>query len=113
VVKEALNNIVRHADAAEVRLSATMGRNGLTLTIEDDGRGFADQTAAIGADGLRNMDERMREVGGRIEIASAPGSGTRVIITLPWTREITASASNPGATSAPDPGRPLDNVQIP
>jgi signal transduction histidine kinase/ligand-binding sensor domain-containing protein len=86
VVKETLNNIVRHAEATEVRLCATIGVNDITLTIEDNGRGFADKSAAVGADGLRNMDERMREVGGHVEITSALGQGTRVTIWLPSNR---------------------------
>jgi signal transduction histidine kinase/ligand-binding sensor domain-containing protein len=95
VVKETLNNIVRHAEATEVRLCATIGLNDITLVIEDNGCGFADKTAAVGADGLRNMDERMREVGGHVEITSAPGNGTRVTIWLPSNR----SANSPPTMS--------------
>ena len=57
--------------------------DGAVLEVDDDGRGF-DPAAATGTgQGLRNLRERARELGGRAEIDSAPGSGTTVRVTIP------------------------------
>ncbi len=77
VSKEALNNIVQHARAGEVRLSATVAEGLVTLTIEDDGQGFGLRSRDAFADGLGNMRQRMQEAGGHCEIESVPGKGTR------------------------------------
>jgi len=54
------------------------------LRIEDDGRGFEGVPNDAGADGLRNMCQRMKEIGGGCDIKGKPGSGTRVTLVLPW-----------------------------
>lgn len=87
VVQEALNNMVRHsrAETAAVRVR----RRGMLilLSIEDDGTGFSmvpDSSAPpTGRFGLSGMAERVRILGGRIEIDSAPGSGTRISVSVP------------------------------
>ncbi len=85
--KEALHNAIKHAGAAEVRISLTVEPAGFTLTVEDDGNGFASETSLAGTpsgrpqrsgNGLANMRQRLAEIGGRCEIESAPGKGTRV-----------------------------------
>jgi signal transduction histidine kinase len=91
--KEALHNIVKHAAAAEVRVSLTIERQVFTLCIEDQGCGFAPQTAGKEAapdparlatgNGLSNMQQRLAEIGGRCEIQSAPGQGTKVAFIVP------------------------------
>ncbi|HEV2453797.1 MAG TPA: sensor histidine kinase, partial [Verrucomicrobiae bacterium] len=83
-VKEALNNAVRHAQAAEVRLRATVNEESLILTVEDDGRGFAGASDDPTADGLRNMRQRMEEISGQFNIESALGKGTKVTLTCLW-----------------------------
>lgn len=85
-VKEALNNVVRHSRANEVRLRMTVDGDRLNLVIEDNGKGFGD-CASGGegeADGLRNMRHRMEELGGKFRIESAPGAGTRMFLECPW-----------------------------
>jgi signal transduction histidine kinase/ligand-binding sensor domain-containing protein len=82
VSKEALNNIVKHARAGEVHLSADIDEGSVTLTIEDDGRGFDQRSRDAFADGLGNMRQRMQEAGGHCEIESVPGRGTRVIFRI-------------------------------
>jgi signal transduction histidine kinase len=89
VVKEALNNVVRHAAAQEVVLRVEVGESSLRLTIEDDGRGFAPSPEAGGGNGLPNMRQRLAEVGGGCEIASAPGGGTRVLLSVPLSADNT------------------------
>jgi signal transduction histidine kinase len=83
-VKEALNNAVRHAHATEVQLRAAVNEETLVLTIEDDGCGFQSITANPSADGLRNMRQRMEEIGGQFDLASQPKTGTQVTLTFFW-----------------------------
>jgi signal transduction histidine kinase len=87
-VKEALNNAVRHSHAMEVRLRAAVSEESLVLTIEDNGCGFETAPDHPSADGLRNMRQRMEEIGGRFEIASTPKTGTKVTLTLLWSPPI-------------------------
>jgi len=83
-VKEALHNIVKHSAATEVWLRATFTPQALDLVIEDNGRGFENAPDDALADGLRNMQQRLADIGGRCRIESQPGSGTKVLIHLPW-----------------------------
>jgi ligand-binding sensor domain-containing protein/signal transduction histidine kinase len=82
VLKEALNNSVRHAQASEIRLSLAVTEESLHMVIADDGRGFDHASDPVGADGLRNMRQRMEAIGGRCLIESR--SGTSVLVFLPW-----------------------------
>jgi len=89
-VKEAVNNVVKHAKATEVWLRLSVAPDAFTLVIEDNGRGMpADEGATgVGADrlasgsGLANLRKRLAAVGGRCEIHSASGRGTRVEMTV-------------------------------
>jgi signal transduction histidine kinase/ligand-binding sensor domain-containing protein len=83
-LKESLNNVVRHADASEVRLRLTATDELLSVIVEDNGRGFAKAPDSTGADGLHNMRQRLSAMGGRCVIESTPGAGTRVCLFLPW-----------------------------
>lgn len=82
LTREALSNVVRHANAktAIVRL-VRVGRGGL-LGIEDDGTGF-DPRLDSGGNGLRNMRERASSLGGKLRITSKNGRGTNLQITFP------------------------------
>ena len=84
VVKEALNNIARHAQASQVFLRVTATEEQISMTVEDNGRGFAHAPDNASADGLRNMRQRMEEISGRFQIESRPGTGTRVSFLYPW-----------------------------
>lgn len=83
LVKESLNNIVKHAGASEVLLRAEVGDGLLTLHIEDDGTGFEQAPDNAFSDGLHNMRERLLALGGSFRITSAPGRGTSVTAQLP------------------------------
>jgi signal transduction histidine kinase len=85
VVQEALNNALKHADAGEISVSIEQdARGALTLTIEDNGRGFDPQTAVNGSGlGLTSMRERIEKIGGAISYQSAIGKGTKVRIEIP------------------------------
>ncbi|EDY16767.1 histidine kinase [Chthoniobacter flavus Ellin428] len=85
IVREAVNNAVKHARATEVRLTVEPHPAGLHLMIADDGRGF-DQNGTIG-NGLANLRERTTDLGGTCQITSTPGSGTTLALRLPWPPE--------------------------
>ncbi len=88
VVQEALTNIVRHANAQHALVHAQFSADQLTIVVEDDGDGF-DLDALTHADrpnvglGLLGMKERVDNVGGRLDIDTAPGTGTRLKVSLP------------------------------
>jgi len=84
VIKEALQNIVKHARATEVCLRIHAPGPGLRIVIEDNGCGFDRPPEDALADGLRNMRQRMDEIGGRCLIQSRPGTGTEIVIEMPW-----------------------------
>jgi signal transduction histidine kinase len=81
--REALANIQRHAEAsaAHVRIDAQRGQ--IVLEVSDNGRGFDPADGNPGHFGLESMRSRAAEIGGRITITSAPGSGTLVQVCVP------------------------------
>ncbi|HUK32294.1 MAG TPA: ATP-binding protein, partial [Vicinamibacterales bacterium] len=84
VVQEALHNAYKHSAATYVAIQLTSNDpRGLALTIIDDGIGFNVDDAWVCGLGLVSMAERVESVGGRMEIRSGPGSGTRVQVTVP------------------------------
>ena len=83
VVKEALQNIVKHAHATEVWLHVGVGEQRLQIAVEDNGCGFERAPDDAWADGLRNMRQRLAEVGGECDIRSEPGKGTTISVALP------------------------------
>ena len=83
--KEAITNVVRHADASSAWLRLKLEPDRFTLEIQDDGRGPAGtkEERAQARNGLRNMGKRMEDVGGSFEIGPAPERGTLVRLTAP------------------------------
>jgi len=81
IVQEALNNVVRHAQARKVWVDLQSDGVDLVLRVRDDGKGMA-ATARHAGIGLSSMRERARGVGGRLEIVSAPGDGCCVELHL-------------------------------
>ena len=86
VAKEALHNVVKHAQATEVWLRVNVSDARLQLTVEDNGSGFDCPPENAWADGLRNMRERLAEMGGKCQVRSQGGLGTKVIFEVPWQR---------------------------
>jgi signal transduction histidine kinase len=82
LVQEALTNIAKHAEAHAVTLQVTQAEQRLDVLVSDDGTGF-DPDAERAGFGLTGMRERVELVGGRLQIESMPGSGTRVGATVP------------------------------
>jgi two-component system nitrate/nitrite sensor histidine kinase NarX len=86
VIQEALTNVRKHAEATSARVSVVREADAVTITVEDDGRGFDVTGALLGGDGsfgLHTMHERMELVGGSLSIVARPGQGTRVIARVP------------------------------
>jgi signal transduction histidine kinase/ligand-binding sensor domain-containing protein len=79
IAQEALNNVLKHAQARRVVVSLVQDPRRVTLEIADDGLGFDPSEASRGGGmGLRGMRERAAEIGARLEVQSAVGSGTMV-----------------------------------
>lgn len=77
IAQEALSNAVRHAHANRISLELRRSDSELILLVEDDGGGLPPELPADGM-GLRTMAYRARMMGGELEVASAPGGGTRI-----------------------------------
>ena len=84
MLREALNNVARHAHATRVRVAMTADADGLCLRVEDNGRGFDIPQARPGGQGLQNLRRRASDAGMNLAIQSTADTGTRVTITLPW-----------------------------
>ncbi len=92
IIQEALTNARKHARAPAVRVSLQLVGDHVAVTVEDDGVGFDPALPATAAGqhyGLGFMRDRAAEVGGSVEIRSAPGAGTQVRITVPRRKEET------------------------
>jgi signal transduction histidine kinase len=84
IAREALSNAVRHAAATRTTLQIGEVDGQLKLEIADDGTGFdAGAPAVDGHQGLANMRRRAESLGGNLMLESAPGRGTRIIVTVP------------------------------
>ncbi len=89
IVNEALSNVARHAAASRAWVDASSGPDGsVVLRVRDNGRGFdASIGAPLGHQGLANMRSRAAGIDATLEVASEPGSGTTISITLPRTNQ--------------------------
>jgi signal transduction histidine kinase len=85
--QEALRNVMAHSDARHVDVSVILENSHAGLTIADDGRGFTPEAAEAARDdghlGLRVLADMARDAGGRLDIDSEPGRGTRVLLEVP------------------------------
>ena len=78
IVQEALNNVVKHAQASEARVRLHLTEP-MWIEIEDQGRGFdLEQAQNSGRIGLQSMRERAAEIGWGLQITTSPGAGTRI-----------------------------------
>jgi len=86
IAQEATANAVKHSDANNVRLALSYGPETIQLVVEDDGNGFDIEStgnALSGHFGLLGMRERAEKIGGGLDVVSAPGAGTKVVVTVP------------------------------
>jgi signal transduction histidine kinase len=81
MVKEAVHNVIKHANATEVQISLQFADRVLTIEVKDNGRGF-DASKIQRGRGLSNMEQRMKSLGGLWTRVSEPGSGTRIRLEL-------------------------------
>ena len=81
IFKETLNNIVKHSEAKCVKISINDKAGKFSMKIEDDGKGF-DLGKVNYGEGLKNIQKRVKEMNGYLEINSTPGMGTEILIIL-------------------------------
>jgi signal transduction histidine kinase len=86
IVREALSNSVRHAQARNELISLRQQDDRARLIIEDDGNGFNPDLVDGGGEGLKNMAARASRLGARFELQSQAGQGTRLIFDIPVER---------------------------
>ncbi|MCC6625784.1 MAG: sensor histidine kinase [Chloroflexi bacterium] len=97
IVQEALANVFKHAGAAHVTVELGFAADGVRLSIADDGRGLTpvNGTAGERGFGLTTMRARAEELGGRFEVTSTPGTGTRLTVHVPATSHHVARRTVP------------------
>lgn len=82
VVKEALHNILKHAQARQVGLQLAIGNGNLMVKITDDGVGMCEEASLNGGNGLRNMERRAAALGGSLSVEEGPGTVLRLTVPL-------------------------------
>ncbi len=93
IVQEAITNAVRHANAKEIIVSLARAKGVLSVEIRDDGCGFEVKVRQRDALGLVSMAERALAVGATLQVISAPGRGTSVVLTCPLMRRVPRPAA--------------------
>jgi signal transduction histidine kinase len=88
-VLEALQNVQKYAGANRATVRLREEDTGLSFEVEDDGIGFDTATLKKGS-GTQNMQDRLEALGGSVELASTPGSGTRVLGRIPLSAAVIA-----------------------
>jgi len=96
IAQEALTNVERHAGATRVEIDLRGHRRGGTLRVSDNGVGLRGAGGATGL-GLRNMQERMEQLGGKLEIIQGKGRGTTIEATVPLSHLLTPEETSPDA----------------
>lgn len=87
IAREAITNIIKHAKATSVTIRLWSRDDLLFLSVRDNGAGFAvGELEASPGQGLRNMAQRAKDMGGRLFVKSAPGTGTELTVTVPMAR---------------------------
>jgi len=83
ICREAITNVIRHAEANKVEINLVFGRDRLRATIKDDGKGFVLDKSEGDYFGIRGMRERTQILGGELVIHTAPGIGTKIGMSIP------------------------------
>jgi signal transduction histidine kinase len=91
IIREALNNIVKHAEVYEARMTLDFGNDKVLLKVEDHGKGFDPSSIDPTKNkmGLASMRERVEKFGGTLALDSQIGIGTKITVDIPVTKEIT------------------------
>lgn len=82
LIQESLTNVLKHANASHVEVSAAEGEGAIQIAVRDDGDGFDPATSTAGR-GLTGMRERIELLGGEIMVSSKPGEGTEISARVP------------------------------
>lgn len=101
LAQEALQNMVKHAQASHAWITLEKNSRGLRLSIVDDGKGFEPRQLHFQSPGLGfvGMRERVQLLGGQLRIGSAPGQGATIQVFLPLKRKrVTLKNNHPGFT---------------
>ena len=84
IAQEGLNNVVKHAEATEVRIHLHYDEDTVLLEMIDNGKGFEPESAPqSGGFGLQGIQERVQQLGGTLNIESVPRRGTRLSVRIP------------------------------
>ena len=102
-IKETLNNAVKYSAATELNLQIRRQGNRLLVVVQDNGRGFDPAAVKPGRNGLANLAQRMRELGGTCVLTSQPGQGCRIEFLVPLTHRQRRSWGGP---NRPGPSHP-------
>jgi signal transduction histidine kinase len=82
IFKETVNNAAKYSQASKIEINLLRQNHSLVMSIKDNGQGFDEQTIKAG-NGLRNLRERAKEINGTLELRSAIGKGTEVVLEVP------------------------------
>ncbi len=90
IFKEAVNNIVRHSEATNVRIELSVENSEVGLRVSDNGIGFdiAHPKPSSGGHGITGMRDRVEQLGGRLQIISQEGTGTTIALSLPLSEPV-------------------------
>lgn len=94
IAREALSTSLRHARPSQVRITLRSEAGAVRLEVSDDGIGFHRPSQKCGV-GLTSMTARTREIGGTLDLQSAPGKGTRVVVHVPASATVPIAAGWP------------------
>ncbi|HKB92156.1 MAG TPA: ATP-binding protein [Opitutaceae bacterium] len=83
IVQEAVSNALRHGKAQLIMVRLVQDQKQIALLVQDDGAGFNPQKSEPSGNGLINAAARSEKLGGSLQIKSQPGTGTRILLTLP------------------------------
>ncbi|MBI4731341.1 MAG: PAS domain S-box protein [Chloroflexi bacterium] len=83
IVEEALNNILKHANAKSVLVKLKQRKESIYLEIVDNGCGFSPDNIKVGGKGLENIRDRAKRIKGKLKIASSPDHGTKITLVVP------------------------------
>jgi signal transduction histidine kinase len=110
IAREALSNVARHAKASQASIALGTSGDELVLVVADDGIGFAASRRSRRVhQGLRNMAERAERLGGRLDVDSEFGAGTRAIVRVPLGSGRSGSSRDDAGTKR---DRQLDDVAV-
>ncbi|HEX3625649.1 MAG TPA: sensor histidine kinase [Verrucomicrobiae bacterium] len=92
-VKEAVNNVIKHAKASEIVVRIELDGETLRISVNDNGCGFHVSGNTATGNGLTNMKRRLEEIGGTCSIESEPGKGTTILLSLAVNKPLVISNS--------------------